>query len=192
MCAKELLESLPGLPMKTRMKKSLGAGMALAAVATHGLVSSAMDMSNLQPVWTYHGFFQQIVLSTWRLWIEAHGWKGSGDLVGMNHSIHLDDFGQFYAPAVFLVCPLLGFWVFSLAAHARADWHWWKPMAIAVAFATPQQQVIRNPLLSVGLSEPVADVVRAIVVVALMAWSVGAVRMPGWWRSIAAPQSAVD
>jgi hypothetical protein len=172
------------------MRKALGAGVALAAVAAHGMVSSAMDLSNIQPVWTYHGSFQRIVLWTWRLWTEAHGWRGSDDLAGLNHSIHVDDFARFYAESVFLVCPLLGFWAFSLAARLRTGWQWWKPMAVAVAFATPLGEVIRYPLLSAGLNEPLAEVARAIVVVILMARSAGAIRTLRWWRPGAAVQSA--
>lgn len=46
---------------------SIGTSAAVAAVFTHGLVLSAMDLNESLPIWTYQGFFQHLPLATDRL-----------------------------------------------------------------------------------------------------------------------------
>jgi len=165
-----------------RKAVALTTGCLLAAVATHGTVYSGTHLDGPLPISTYQGFFQHIVLAIWRLWNQAHGWEA-----GLGHA---DDFGRLLAPAVFFVCPVLGFLAFSFVSRTSIGWHWWRPLAIAIAFATPLQQAIRHPFLLLGLNEPLAEAARAAVVFVLMLWSIGAIRMPRSWRPDAVRQPA--
>jgi hypothetical protein len=96
---------------------------------------------------------------------------------------HVDEFGRFYAYLVFLICPLIGFGIFWLGSEQRIGSQLWKPMAIAVVFATPLQELLRQSFRTVGLSEPMAEAGRATVVLLLMIWSVGAIRI-SWWDQV--------
>jgi hypothetical protein len=88
---------------------------------------------------------------------------------------HVDDFGRFLAYFVSFLFPTLGFGSYVLIFQQRVNWQWWKPLAIAVAFATPLHEAIRQPLLSLGLNEPLAETVRAVVVFTLMVGSIRAI-----------------
>jgi hypothetical protein len=146
-------------------------GSATAVVVTHGAVSSGLHLGKPLPFSTYQGFFQKTLLGTWRLWNQAHGWVGpNSDFSTLAHS-HVADFGRFYAHAVIFLCPLLGFFAFSLATRLPVTRQWWKPLAIAIALTTPLQYAIHDPLRSAGLSEPIAEAARAAIVFGLMVWS---------------------
>src|SRR6267154_5019886 len=118
------------------MRKALAvaAGAMVALVSTHGLVYSGIHLDTHQPMplFTYQGFFEHILLASWRFWNSVHGWAPLR---------HAGDFGNVLALGTFLTCPLLGFMVFWLAARLPLDRAWWKPFAIAIAFTTPLQQV---------------------------------------------------
>lgn len=174
-----------------RRPLAVSSGLAITAVATHGMVSAGLDLDLSRPVpfWSYGGFFQHTILWMSRLWSDAHGWPGPADLSALSRTGHIDDFGRFLAYAVFLLCPLIGFLAYSLVSGSRVSLQWWKPLTIAIAFATPLQHAIHDPAMSLGLKEPLAEGVRATVVFVLMLWSVGAIKIPRWLRP-QVPQSA--
>lgn len=144
-----------------RTSISIGISGALAAVFTHGLVSSAMYFDQDLPPVTYQGFFQQILLATERLWSHAHGWPPLS---------HIQDFGHFYAPVVQLVGPLVGFALFWIMSRHKVGVDLWKPVGIAL--------LLDISLFSFGSAEPSVQAFRTAFVVILMVWSVGAVRIP--------------
>jgi hypothetical protein len=146
-----------------RSSISIGTGAAVAAVFTHGAVFSAANFREPLPVSTYQGFFQQMMLSTERLWSYAHGWQPMS---------HIRDFGWFYAPAVQLICPLLGFALFWILSRHKMDTHIWKPLAIAFLLSIPTGFV---GLLSAG-ALPWVEAARTLLLVLLMVWSAGAMR----------------
>jgi hypothetical protein len=166
-----------------RKSLAISAGVTLAVLLTHGMVYSGihLDPSKPLPPSTYQGFFDNILLSIWNLWRRVHGWEPIS---------HVEEFGSFYGHAVLLVCPLLGFGVFALASQQKVSWQLWKPLAIAAAFATPLQQGIRHGLMAAGLDEALVEAGRAAIVFLLMAWSIGAIRIPKWRRPESSRQSA--
>ena len=106
-----------------RTSISIAISGALAAVFTHGLVSSAMYFKEEPlPIAAYQGFFQQILLATERLWSRAHGWQPLS---------HIQDFGHFYAPLVQLVGPLVGFALFWIMSRHKVGVDLWNPVGIA-------------------------------------------------------------
>jgi hypothetical protein len=145
-----------------RTSISIGISGALAAVFTHGLVSSAMYFDQDLPPVTYQGFFQQILLATERLWSHAHGWQPLS---------HIRDFGHFYAPVVQLVGPLVGFALFWITSRHKVGIDFWKPVGIALLMGIP-------PLFNFGSAEPWVQAFRTVVIVMFMVWSVGAVPNP--------------
>uniref|UniRef100_Q01Y71 Uncharacterized protein n=1 Tax=Solibacter usitatus (strain Ellin6076) TaxID=234267 RepID=Q01Y71_SOLUE len=126
--------------------------MAVAAVLTHGMVSSAMNFHEPLPVSTYQGFFQYLLLATERLWSYAHGWQPMS---------HIRDFGHFYAPVVHLICPLIGFALFWTMSRHPAGIKFWKPLVISLLFTIPP-----------CVSDPWFEAARTILVTILMVWSV--------------------
>ena len=152
---------------------AIASGATVAAVTTHGFVYSGMRLGPLDPpLATYTGFFQNALFAFWRLWSHAHGWEPVMTGRQLNH---VEEFGQFFAHAVIFACPLLGFCIFWLAARQRVGWQWWKPLVLALAF--PLDDLIRQVFRSAGLNEPLAETARALVIFALMLWSVGAIRI---------------
>ena len=145
---------------------SIALASAFAAVLTHGAVSSGMhfESSKLMPPYTYQGFFARALTSIWRLWGYAHGWMPMS---------HVEEFGRFYASLVLLTCPLIGFGVFWFVSRQEAGRQFWKPLAVAIAFATPVQQFMRQGFLALGMDEPAAEATRAVVVLLLMIFSIG-------------------
>lgn len=111
-----------------RSSISIGMSAALAAVFTHGMVFSGLNLNQPWPISTYQGFFRHILLATERLWSYAHGWQPMS---------HIRDFGHFYAPAVHLICPLIGFAVFRMVSGHKVGIAVWKPVGIALALAIP-------------------------------------------------------
>lgn len=150
------------------MRTSLSIGMSVAAPAvfTHGVVLSAMAFNEPLPLSTYQGFFWHIVLATERLWSWAHGWQPLS---------HIRDFGQFFAPAVHLICPLIGFALFRIFSRRQVGIHLWKPLAIALLLAIPNGFIGLVP----GYALPWVEAARTILVVLSMVWSVGALRVTG-------------
>jgi len=156
-----------------RKLAAIASGAAVAGVTTHGFVYSGMRLGPLNPPFsTYSGLFQNALFGIWRLWSCAHGWEPV--MTGRQLS-HAEGFGHFFAHAVILACPLLGFCIFCLAAGQRVGWQCWKPVVLALAF--PLDELIRQVFRSAGLSEPLAEAARAIVVFLLMLSSVGAIRI---------------
>ena len=112
----------------------------------------------------YQGFFQQIVIAAERSWSYAHGWQPMS---------HMRDFGGFFAPMVHLICPMIGFLLFWMLSRYKVGAKVWKPLAIALLLDVPP---------SVGdlasrYAIPWVEVARTILVVLLMVWSVGAIRI---------------
>lgn len=161
-----------------RKRIGLGVGAVIAALPTHGFVYSGIRLSKPLSAFTYEGAFQRVILSLWHAWTGIHGQAPMS---------HADDFGTFMAHLVFFVCPALGFAFYALVTDQRMSWQWWKPLAIA--FATPLQQAIRQPLLSLGLNEPWAEAARAVVVFVLLVVSIHGFRIRSSWQTAVAKES---
>lgn len=143
---------------------SIGAGAAVAAVLTHGMVWSGLSFNEPLPISTYRGFFQQVIVAIERLWSYAHGWQPMS---------HIRDFGHFYAPTVQLICPLIGFALFWFFSRNRVGINFWKPIAIALLLAVPTGFTA----LTSAYALPWVEVARTILVMSLMVWSVGALKI---------------
>jgi hypothetical protein len=139
--------------------RSIGMSAGVAAVLTHGMVFSAVNLNDSLPISTYQGFFQHMVLATERLWSYAHGWQPMS---------HIHDFGRFYAPTVHLICPLIGFALFWIASRRKVGINFWKPLAIAVLLTIPPS--FSDLVHRYGV--PWVEVARTILIVLLMVWSV--------------------
>ena len=145
--------------------KSIGTGAAVAAVFTHGMVFSGMYLNELLPVSTYQGFFQRMLFAAERLWSYAHGWQPMS---------HIRDFGGFYAQTVHLICPLIGFALFWIVSRHKVGLSVWKPLAIALLLTIPPSF---SDLVSVDAT-PWVEAARTVLIVLLMVWSVGAIKLP--------------
>jgi hypothetical protein len=159
-----------------RRSGSLGTSAAAAAVITHGMVFSAVNLNEHLPISTYRGFFQYMLLATERLWSYAHGWQPMS---------HIRDFGHFYAPTIQLICPLIGFALFWILSRHNVGIEVWKPLAIVLLPAIAPGFSDLAP----GYAIPWVEVARTILIVLLMVWSVGAIgisnlrpRPPKRWR----------
>ena len=151
-----------------RRSVAIGASVAVAAVFTHGTVLAGVSLN--EPAGsTYEGFFRQVALATERLWSYANGWEPMS---------HVRDFGQFYAPAVELICPLLGFGVFWIISRHKVGLKFWKPVAIVTLLAIPRGYLAVVPWTAL----PIVEVARTLFIVALMMWSVGAIRLRSFLR----------
>ena len=150
-----------------RRSISIATSVAAAAVVTHGVVFSAANFNEPLPISTYQGLFQQIMLTTERLWSFAHGWQPMS---------HIQVFGRFYAPTVELICPLLGFALFCLLSRHKVGANLWKPMGIALLLTILSRLV---PEVS-QYSLPWSEVARTVLVLLLMIWSVGAIPVSMW------------
>jgi hypothetical protein len=144
--------------------RSIGAGAAVAAIFTHGVVSSAVNLTETLPVSAYQGFFRHILLATERLWSYAHGWQPMS---------HIHDFGRFYAPVVQLICPLIGFALFWILSRHKLSIDVLKPVALALVLAIPSSFIDGVP----GYALPWVEVARTLLVVGFMVSSVGAIRI---------------
>jgi hypothetical protein len=151
---------------------SIATGAAAAAIFTHGMVFSAMDLSERLPISTYRGFFQHILFATEGMWSYAHGWQPMS---------HIRDFGHFYAPIIHLICPLIGFTLFWILSRHRVGVNVWKPLAISLLMTIPP--TISD--LTSGYVIPLVEAARTVIIVLLMVWSVGAVRIskPRTWAT---------
>lgn len=144
--------------------RSIGASAAVAAVFTHGMVFSAMYLNELLPFSTYQAFFQRMLFATERLWSYAHGWQPMS---------HIRDFGGFYAQTVHLICPLIGFALFWIVSRHKVGIKVWKPLAIALLLTIPPS--FSN--LASGYAIPWVEAARTVLIVLVMVWSVGAIRL---------------
>lgn len=142
-----------------RTSKSLAIGAALAAVLTHGAVLSGLNFSDPSPPSGYEQFFRQVLLRTEQMWSYAHGWPPLS---------HVRDFGQFYAPLVQFVGPLLGFAVWMALGRRKVGVRIWQPLVIVAALAPVYGYA---DSVSVGLL-PWLEAGRAVLVVVLMAWTI--------------------
>ena len=140
---------------------SLGVSAAVAAVVTHGTVYSGFYFNEYDPSSSYQGFFRQVLLATERLWSFANGWQPLS---------HFQDFGQFVAPAVHLVYPLIGFALFLALARHRPGSNIWKPAVVLVL------------LMTLPNTTPWVEALRSVLAVGLMAWSSLGGRL---WRAAA-------
>jgi hypothetical protein len=148
-----------------RSSRSLVTSATVAALFTHGMVFSALNFDPPLPIWTYQGFFRHILLATERLWSYAHGWQPLS---------HIRDFGHFYATTVHLTCPLVGFLLFWIASRRKVGISLCKPLAIASLLTLPNGYTTSVP----GYALPWVEAARTILVLLLMLWSVGAIRIP--------------
>jgi hypothetical protein len=170
LCAGYLVQSIDC--MKTLIQRngevlrrslSIAAGVVAAGVFTHGMVRSAMNLADRLPISTYLGFFQHIVFATERLWSRAQGLKSmTGDIYA---------FAGFYARMVHLLCPSIGFVLFWILSRHHVGRNAWKPLAIGLILSL-------TPLASVTyISREWSEVIRTVMIVLLMVWSVGAIRI---------------
>ena len=172
-----LRKNIPEIPSQSadedngafmRRSISIGTGAAVAGILTHGMVFSAMNLAERLPISTYRGFFQYTLFAMERLWSRAHGWPSMSNI---------DEFGRFYAQTVHLICPLIGFALFWIVSRHHVGANVWKPMAIALILAvTPLGIVTDAPFSALGLG-PWSQVARTLIIVLLMVWSVGAIRI---------------
>ena len=152
-----------------RRSISIGASAAVSAVHTHGMVSSALNLNERLAISTYHGFFQHVLFAMDRLWSYAHGWQPMS---------HIETFGHFYAHTVDLICPLIGFSLFWMISRRKVGSEFWKPIGIALLLTFPPGSIAFLPIYyALGLRYPWFEVVRTLLVVLSMAWSVGAIRI---------------
>jgi hypothetical protein len=163
----------------------------LAAVLTHGIVysveSGRMQSSLRMPVATYQGFFAGVLVKTWNAWSKVQGLEpmsiltASMESQSVNGIRRVEQFSRFYSRSVFLICPLLGFGLFWLGTRQKIGLQVWKPLAIAILFSTPLGALISDVVFrSLGMSKPLAEAGRAMVVLLLMMWSIGAFRISTW------------
>jgi len=146
---------------------AIGISAGIASVFTHGMVFSAVNFNDPLPVPPYQGFFRHLVLATERVWSYTHGWPPLS---------HIRDFGPFYAPAVELGCPLLGFALFRMLSREKVGTNVWKPLAIA-ALLSMAPDVLSG---ASAAALPWWEAARTAAIVFAMAWSVGAIRLfPG-------------
>ena len=147
-----------------RRSISIATSAAVAAVVTHGVVFSGVNFDEPLPASTYQDFFRHMLLETERLWSYAHGWQPMS---------HIRDFGHFCAPTIQLVCPLIGFALFWILSRHRVGSNFWKPLAIGLLLAVLPGL---SDLASRGAT-PWVEAARTILIVFLMVWSVGAIRI---------------
>jgi hypothetical protein len=146
--------------------------LAFTAVLTHGIVYSSIHLlySSVMLPSTYQGLFAKLCIVTWGAWAHVHGFTPIS---------RMNDFGRFYYRLLTLACPLLGFGMFWLGSRHKIGGQLWKPLAIAIVFI-PLAGLISGCFTLIGLSGPAAQAARAVVVLLLMIWSVGAIRISGW------------
>jgi len=162
-----------------RKRLSIVFGSMLACLSANCLVSAAVDLSRALPFWSYKGLGLHVLLVVEWLWSKAHGWPSFS---------HLDDFGRWYAYAVRIGCPLLGFLVFWLISRCQIGWDLWKPLLIA-SVCGPLSTLtcdlfsrdisrfvgrVTNADSYPAIWEPWWEMLAAVLVFALMVWSVGA------------------
>ena len=166
---------------------SITSGCLVAAVLTHGFVSSGTNLDNLElPFFTYRGFFTAAILGAWRLWTQAHGSPSINFQNAHEHGI--ETFGRLLAIALLLTLPLAGFAVSAISSRERISWQWLRPLAIAtilafwdvlipVHFYELRHVTTRQIFIAAGLPEEFAEAGRAVVVTLLLLWSVGVLRV---------------
>jgi hypothetical protein len=150
------------------MRRSISAGTSAGAAAafTHGVVLSAVSFNEPLPISTYQGFFWHIVSAVERLWSYVHGWQSMS---------HVRDFGWFFAPTSQVICPLIGFALFWTISRYTVGRNLWKPVAIALLAAIPSGYIDLVP----GHALPWIEAARTMLIVLLMVWSVGSLRLYG-------------
>jgi hypothetical protein len=151
-----------------RKSISIGTGAAVAVILAHGMAFSAMNLSEPLPISTYRGFFQQPLFVMERLWSYVNGWPSMS---------HIRDFGNAYAHMVHLICPLIGFALFWIVSRHHVGTNVWKPMAIVMMLAVPPYAIAAAPFYALGFKEPWIEMARTLLVMLLMVWSVGAIRI---------------
>src|SRR5580700_11377237 len=63
---------------------------------------------------------------------------------------HVDDFGRFYAQAVHLICPLIGFAIFWIISPHTRGTKWGKPMVTVVVLTLAPIEIVFAPFLWIG------------------------------------------
>jgi hypothetical protein len=88
----------------------------------------------------------------------------------------IDEFGRFYVRFTWLICPVLAFGVFLLGFRQKIGPHAWRPFAIAIAFTLPLLGDVPSWIfMPLGIAGAMAA--RSVVVLLLMMWSIGAMRI---------------
>jgi len=172
-----------------RKPVSIAAGVAFAAILTHGMVFCAMNLSQDLPVLSYRGFFQHALFRIDSLWSRVHGWPSETECVAavrqarpadparldvaneICRMTHIDEFGRFYARFVHLICPLIGFMVFAAICGRRLGWRVARGMAIAAGY-----MAVRDFVPGLGHETLWLEVALAAAITVLMAWSAGALK----------------
>jgi hypothetical protein len=90
---------------------------------------------------------------------------------------HIEEFGHFYAHTVDLICPLIGFSLFWMISRRKVGIQFWKPVGIALLLTFQPGSLAFIPIYALGLGYTWSEVVRTLLVVLSMAWSVGAIRI---------------
>ena len=175
---------------------SVSAGCLVAAVLTHGLVSSGKNLTGADqlPFFSYRGFFTHVIFGIWRLWTLAHA-SASVSILHARET-DLEPFGRFLAIAVLAGFPLIGFAVAAFTCRQRISWQWLLAFAIGTVLAlwdvvpaipntyswAPRHIHVRNAFTAAGFSGDFADAGRAVVVMLLLLWSAGVIgirKLPG-------------
>jgi hypothetical protein len=153
-------------------RTSIVLALAFTAVLTHGIVYSSIHLLNSSVMLpsTYQGGFAKLCIATWGAWAHVYGFTPMS---------RMNDFGRFYYRFLTLACPLLGFGMFWLGSRHKIGGQLWKPLAIAIVFI-PLGGLFSGGFTVIGLSRPAAEAARAVVVLLLMIWSVGAIQISRW------------
>ena len=154
---------------------SLIAGALAAVGLAHGLVYAGIHFDRSPPALSYYGLCREVLVAVDWVWSKAHGWPPLS---------HIDEFGRFYAGAVHVGCPLIGFILFWLVSRYRMGSKIWKPLAI-VAVSAPLDTLAYR-FLDPAMREPWSEMLLALIVFGLMAGSVGA--FPVFRQTTAAPE----
>ena len=156
-----------------RRPVAIATGAAVAALLTHGMVYTAMDLTEPLPILSYQGSFQHALFAMERLWSQVHGWESMS---------HIEYFGLIYSRTVHLLCPLIGFGLFWIISRHKVGPKLWRPLAMALILTTPLNAITLAPFRALGFGGPWPEVGRTLVIVLAMVGSVGGFRIstPGW------------
>ena len=98
------------------------AGGLVAAVLTHGIVSSGLNLTGVERLllYTYRGFFSHVIFAIWRLLALAHGLASISILNAPVKDLEL--FGRFFAFFCLFTFPLIGLALSASLSSQRISW----------------------------------------------------------------------
>ncbi len=137
-------------------------GGVFAGLLTFGFVSAGCRMD--PGAAGYQAFFQSTILFIESLWSKAHGWQPLS---------HIRNFGPWFAKAVHLGCPILGYAVFALFGRLRTRLTVWKPLGIAALCTGLYALILPHGFPLSVLWLPWAEAAFVMSVFSLMIWSSG-------------------